>query len=776
MAIDRPGPVPLGNPPSSIRAAEARSTGLRFGSGFAVRWSERAALAAILVATGVLGLARIGSLGYANTYYAAAVRSMLESWHNFFFVSFDPGGFVSVDKPPAGYWIQTASAKLLGFHGWSILLPQALAGVVSVLVLFLLVRAAFGPMAGLVAAAALALTPVAIADNRNNTVDSLLVLTLLLAAAAVLRAVATGRLRWLLLGMMLVGAGFNIKMLEAYLALPALVALYFFAAPLRWRTRVWHLAIAGIVLLAVSLSWSLAVDLTPPALRPYVGSSQHNSEIELAFGYNGVQRILGMRPPGAPRGGRPAANAAIAPTEPETGAPPAVTPGSPAGPAGAAGFGPPGGGPPGFVQGSASLLRLFDQQLAGQASWLLPLAVAGAAAAVALSARRDRPLHRLPVSSRQAHLMLWGIWLLTCAGFFSVASFFHPYYLVMLAPPVAALAGIGFGGLFAAARRTAAAGWTLAFLLLVTGATQVYLLRPYPQWSSRLAAPVLLLCLLGASAIALALLLRRRRDFPMALAAGATLGLVGVLLVPAVWSILTVTQGDGGGMPAGGPAGASFFGPQVPALAGGRLDLPASPPPGTAGPPLESQSQGTLLAYLQEHRAGALFLAAVPSAMEAAPLIIQTGQPIMAIGGFSGSDPILTADQIAGDVAKGTVKFFLLPSRGLAGAIGPIPSLGSLPPPLPPGAGFPPAAPGGAPPGFVSPPPSPPGPGFFAQIEPGLPPFGGPGPGFLGLGGEAERWVTANCNVVPAADWQQSGSGQGRFGLGPGGEQLYACG
>src|SRR5579883_2207230 len=188
------------------------------------------ALAGVLAVAAALNLIALGREGYANGYYAAAVRSMLQSWHNFFFVAFDPGGFVTVDKPPLGFWIQTASAKLFGFHGWTILLPEALAGVASVAVLFFVVRRVFGPVAGLLAALALALTPISVATNRNNTIDSLLVLTVLLAAWAVLKATESGRLRWLVLGMALVGLGFNIKTLEAFLVLPALVLVYLLAA------------------------------------------------------------------------------------------------------------------------------------------------------------------------------------------------------------------------------------------------------------------------------------------------------------------------------------------------------------------------------------------------------------------------------------------------------------------------------------------------------------------------------------------------------------------
>jgi 4-amino-4-deoxy-L-arabinose transferase-like glycosyltransferase len=246
-------------------------------------------LAAVLVLSACLNLLRIDREGYANSYYAAAVKSMAQSWHNFFFVSFDPGGFVSVDKPPLGFWVQTASVKLFCFHGWSLLLPEALAGVGSVVIVFLLVRRVFGSVAGLLAALVLALTPITVATSRNNTIDTLLVFTLLLGTAAILSAAESGRLRWLLL----VGLGFNIKTLEAFLVLPAFIALYFLAAPVSRWTRLWQLALAGIVLLAIALSWMMAVDLTPASQRPYVGSSQHNSELELALGYNGIERLLG---------------------------------------------------------------------------------------------------------------------------------------------------------------------------------------------------------------------------------------------------------------------------------------------------------------------------------------------------------------------------------------------------------------------------------------------------------------------------------------------------
>src|SRR5438552_8282493 len=254
---------------------------------------QRLALAVVMLISLFMNFYQLGQNGFGNLYYAAAIRSMLDNLHNFFFVAFDPGGFVSIDKPPLGFWLQAASAKIFGFNSFSIFLPQALAGVLSVLLLYHLVRRHFGVVAGLLAALALALSPISILTNRNVTIDSTLTLVLLLGAWTVLKAAETGRLRWLLLTALIVGIGFNIKMLEAYLVVPAYGLLYLLAAPHRLRKRIGHLALAGVLLLAISLSWVVAVDLTPASQRPYVASTQDNSELSLALGYNGIQRLLG---------------------------------------------------------------------------------------------------------------------------------------------------------------------------------------------------------------------------------------------------------------------------------------------------------------------------------------------------------------------------------------------------------------------------------------------------------------------------------------------------
>src|SRR5215207_7386215 len=346
------------------------------------------ALSAVLALSAFLDLSRLRSEGYANIYYAATVKDMLDSWHNFFFVSFD-AGFVSVDKPPLGFWIQAASAYLFGFHGWSLLLPQALAGILCVALLYHLVGRSFGPVAGLLAALALALTPISVATNRHNNLESLPVLTVLLASWVFILAAETGRLRWLLVGALVVGVGFNIKMLEAFLVLPAFYLLYLVAAPVGWRRRMIHLGLATVVIVAASLPWVVAVDLTPPEQRPYVGSSSFNTVTDLIVGWNGVERVVGNDK----------------------------------------GVGDPGP------------LRLLNPQLGGQIGWLLGLAIVGL---VVASWRSWEGRPRLPLSRKEDQaLVLWGTWFISQVVFFSVAGDWDPYYLAMLAPAVAALVGAG---------------------------------------------------------------------------------------------------------------------------------------------------------------------------------------------------------------------------------------------------------------------------------------------------------------------------------------------
>ena len=418
--------------------------------------AHRLLLSAILALSAFLNLSRLTSEGYANVYYAATVKNMLASWHNFFFASYD-AGFVSVDKPPLGFWIQATSAYLFGFHGWSLLLPQALAGVLCVALLYHLVGRSFGPVAGLLAALALALSPISVAINRHNNLEGLLVLAVLLATWAFILAVETGRLRWLVVGGLLIGLGFNIKMLEAFVVLPAFYVLYLVAARVGWRRGMIHLGLATVVIVAASLPWVVAVDLTPAEQRPYVGSSSFNTVTDLIVGWNGVERLAG--------------------SDKDVGDP----------------------GP----------LRLLNPQLGSQIGWLLPVAIVGLVVACWQS-WQGRP--SLPLLNRQQQaLVLWGTWLISLVVFFSVAGDWDPHYLAMLAPAVAALVGVGVVGLWDDYRSPSWRGWLLPLTLVGSASLQLHILAHYPDWSRWLAPAIVILGLAAAASFVLARLTPRLR-------------------------------------------------------------------------------------------------------------------------------------------------------------------------------------------------------------------------------------------------------------------------
>jgi 4-amino-4-deoxy-L-arabinose transferase-like glycosyltransferase len=218
---------------------EQEQTPLLEGSPQLLRWWHKLALGAVLAISAFFNFFDLAGQDFFEYYYAAAIKSMLMSWHNLFFVSFDPTGFLALDKPPLGYWMQALSARLFGFSVFSILLPEALAGVLAVALVFHLLRRVFGPLAGLIAALALALSPISVVTNRNNIIDSLLVLTVLLAAWAVSKAAESGRFRWLCLCAILLGLGFNIKFLQAYMVVPAFGLVYVLGAPVRWGSCCW---------------------------------------------------------------------------------------------------------------------------------------------------------------------------------------------------------------------------------------------------------------------------------------------------------------------------------------------------------------------------------------------------------------------------------------------------------------------------------------------------------------------------------------------------------
>jgi 4-amino-4-deoxy-L-arabinose transferase-like glycosyltransferase len=606
---------------------------------------RRLALAVVMLVSIFMNFYQLGQNGFGNLYYASAIRSMLDSWHNFIFVSFDPGGFVSIDKPPLGFWLQTASAKIFGFTPFSIFLPQALAGVLSVLLLYYLMRRHFGVVAGLLAALALAISPISVLTNRNNTIDSILVLVMLLGAWAVLRAAESGKLRWLLLCAVFVGIGFNIKMLEAYLVVPAYGLLYLLAAPRRIWVRIGQLALAAMLMLTISLSWAVAVDLTPAASRPYVGSSQNNSEISLALGYNGIQRLLGQFDFGGSNTGNSTGGNTSQQFPPTgsngrtfTGAPPQTGTGGTGQPQQGIGSGNGGGSSGMFNTGNPGLLRLFNEPLGGQIVWLLPMALLGM---LALAWQRRPSFWE---DRQQQSLILWGTWLLTMAIFFSVATFFHQYYLSTFAPAICALFGIGVVVMWQDYRRSGWRGWLLPLALMLTALEQIHIIVSDPSWGMWLIPLIAIPCALVSVILFAARLIPRLRLHARVLAPVLGVALLALMLTSAVWSTIPVLANQASSLPVAGASGQSVGG------LGGRSTVDTA-----------------LISYLEAHKGSAKYLVAVASSNEADSIILESNQPVMALGGFSGSDPILTTTQLAALVKSGTVRYFLLNGSGGGG-------------------------------------------------------------------------------------------------------------
>ena len=656
-------------------------------------WS-RIALAAVLALSVFMNFFQLGQNGYGNLYYAAAVRSMGDNWHNFFFVSFDPGGFVTVDKPPLGFWLQTLSTKIFGFTPFSIFLPQALCGVLAVLLLYSLVRRHFGVLAGLIAALALAVSPISVVTDRNNTIDGTLALVLLLAAWAVIYACETGKLRWLLLSGVFVGLGFNIKMAEAYLVLPALTMAYLLCAPRKIWIRILHLLLAVLVMLAISASWAVAVDLTPASQRPYVGSTQDNSELSLAFGYNGLNRIKiggnsyeGRRPRAGSsnratqtNGSRPAlgAGASGASQQTVTGKTSEATNPQPspfqAGNNAANAMGQFQGGP--FGTGAVGPFRLFSVSLGGQIAWLLPFALL---AIVALACERRFNFQK---DRQQLGLALWGFWLVTMATFFTLDASFHQYYMTEMAPGLCALVGIGMVVMWKQYRSRGWRGWLLPIALLVTASAQIYMLMSYPSWSQWLSPLIgILTALVVITLVFLRLKPRLSLSQSAVRVAGAAVsaGLLALLVSPTVWAGYSVAYNTESSFPTAGPtAQGNNLGGFANALGsfsmGNRMGMGSiGGRNGLVEGLLEDfsgflggsvQSDPALISYLEAHQGNAKFLVATPNANTADSIIISTNKPVMAMGGFMGSDPILTTSDLQTLIKNGTVRFFLVNSQG----------------------------------------------------------------------------------------------------------------
>jgi 4-amino-4-deoxy-L-arabinose transferase-like glycosyltransferase len=473
----------------------------------------RVGLLVLLVGTGVLYLWDLSASGWANEFYAAATQAGAQSWKAWFFGALDPGSVITVDKPPAALWLSGLSARVFGLSSWSLLAPQALCGVGAVGLLYGAVRRWSGPIAGLAAGAALALTPAAALMFRFDNPDALLTLLLVAGAYCVVRAVEAGRTSWLLLAGSALGFAFLTKMLQAFLVLPAFALVYLVAAPVALRRRIVQVLAAGAAVVVSAGWWVVAVALWPNA--PYIGGSTDGTVLNLVFGYNGFGRLFGGD-----------------------------------GNTGGGGGGPGGGQAGSSFGGPAGLSRLFSAEMGAEVSWLLPAALVALAGGLWVTRRRLR------TDRTRAALLLWGGWALVTGLVFSyMTGIVHPYYTVALAPAVAALVAVGGQALWAR-RASFEARVLLALVVAAAGFWAVVLLGRNASWHPELRYAIALLTAVSAVGLLVA---SGRVLVSGLLATGLVAGLAG----PAAYAVATAATPHTGAIPSVGPAsaGGGFGGP-----------------------------------------------------------------------------------------------------------------------------------------------------------------------------------------------------------------------
>jgi 4-amino-4-deoxy-L-arabinose transferase-like glycosyltransferase len=621
----------------------------------------RPALLGIAAVAATLYAWNIANAGFEG-FYSVAVKSMSVSWKAFIFGAFDPRATITLDKLAGSFVPQAISARIFGFHAWSLALPQVIEGVVSVLVMYRVVRRWTGPVPGLLGAAIFALTPVAVSMFGHSMEDGLLTMCLVLAADSCQRAMLEGRLRSLLWAAFWVGVGFQAKMLQAWIVLPALAAGYLYAAPLPLRRRLRDIGIAGAAALAVSLSWIALYTLIPAGNRPYIDGSTNNSAISMVFGYNGLERF-GMSFPGSVVsmfGGGHAQAGAMGALMHEMQH---------------AGFGMRSGGGWGKLAGS---------EFGPQISWLFPLATLAMVCGL-LWCRRDDGSDR----TRTGGFLMWGTWLVSYGFVFSAMKTIpHTAYVASLAPAIAALSGAGivmFWREYATAQEHPASyrQWLLPVAVVIELAWSAYLWRSYlgffpaAQWA---------IVLGGLAAIAVMIIAKVTRPGRPLIVVAALVGAVVMIAAPAAWAGSALElQYDGSEMNAtAGPAPADGSG-HMPLAIERMLGLSSAPAGnahigalsrglggasqahgggwGATSTTLTS-SQRAIYDYVRAHRDGASYLMATGSWSLAAPYIIATGAEVVPMGGFSGTVPSPTLARTERLVATGQLRYFLLSQPG----------------------------------------------------------------------------------------------------------------
>ena len=636
--------------PAPARAPRAPRTPSSHASAgwLAANWQ----LPALLLLTAVAYIWDLSSSGYANSFYAAAVQAGTKSWKAFFFGSLDSSSFITVDKPPASLWVMALSGRIFGFSSWSMLVPQALEGVAAVALLYAAIRRWFGTGAGLAAGALLAATPVAALMFRFNNPDALLVLLLVAAAYCLTRALERAGTRWVMLAGTMIGFAFLAKMMQAFLVLPAFALVYLVAAPTGLRRRVWQMLAGGLAVVVSAGWWVAIVALWPTGSRPMIDGSPDNSILNLITGYNGLGRIFGASGPGG------------------------------------------GGGGGGNFSGSTGLLRLFNSLMGGQASWLLPVALLALGAGLVFTRRAPR------TDRTRAALLLWGGWLIVSGLVFSLSSgIIHTYYTVALAPAIAALVAIGAKMLWdrRASRATRA---TAGAAVAISASWAWALLDRTPNWLPWLRTLVIVAAV-GCMAALLAASLWRPVGRRLAVVA-VVLGIVASMAGPVAYAAQTVTTahtgsvpsagpataggfggggmpgggGPGGGMPtalrAGGSSGAGLTSPSgsrpsgVPSGARGSGALGGARASGTRGGGFGGQVtvSSAVKSALQADAGKYRWVLATSGSQSAAGIELATGEPVIAMGGFSGEGGNLTLGQFEQYVAAGQIHYYSASSGG----------------------------------------------------------------------------------------------------------------
>jgi len=565
------------------------------------RW-VRPALWALLTATAALYLVGLSASGWANQFYSASVQAGTENWKAFFYGSSDSANFITVDKPPASLWAMGVSARIFGVNSWSVLAPQALEGVATVAVLYAAVRRRFSAGAGLIAGAVLALTPVAALAFRFNNPDALLALLLTVAGWAVLRAQEDARSRWLVLAGASLGFAFLTKSLQTFLVLPALGLTYLAFAPTGIWRRIRQLGL-GLVTMVVCGGWWVAlVQLTPAGDRPYIGGSQHNSFLELTFGYNGFGRLNGTEPGSV--------------------------------------------GEPGLDSwgGEMGLGRLFAPEFGGGIAWLLPAAFLLLAAGLWLTARAPR------TDPVRAAFALWGLSLLTTFVTFSeMKGIFHPYYDVALAPYLAAV--VGMGTVFLWERRSdPRVAAPLALVVLVSAGWSYVLLNRTPDWQ-----PWLRYATVVGGVLAAAGLLAAVRVPARVLPTVAALGLAALMAGPAAYTLATASQSHEGSLPGAGPAAATTTSGGLAGASSSLITLLNGSDPGPR-----------ITSVLKKDAAEYTWIAAAIGSQNSAGYQLAARLPVMTLGGFNRSDPTPTLQQFEQYVSAGKIHYYIGGNTGEA--------------------------------------------------------------------------------------------------------------